>query len=568
MSKHDSMGPLLDESRQLQLSEDQGSLGSNTLPGSVLDLEVGVSKEVTALVDDVDPSSAEYVKVRLSRIQFVLVYISLGLSIFLASLDQTIVTTALPAIVKELKSFDQISWIGTAFFITSTAFTPLYGKLADIFGRKFAFLSAILVFEAGSLLCGIATSMNVLIVGRAVAGVGGGGIMSLVLIIISDIVSFRDRGKYQGIVGAIIGLSAVIGPLLGGAFTDGLSWRWCFYINLPIGGVAVAIVAVLLRYPPEPRSGEPMSVKLRRIDYFGMALILGAVICLQIPLDFGGDKWAWMDWRTIFMFDGAALLFIAFGLIEAYVAIEPLLPPAIFRNATLISLLVYSFLYGASFFGLLYYLPTYFQLVNGDTATQSGLSTMPLLAGVAAFSVISGVLVSRFGQYKPLIFGGAIVLCVGAGLISTFGQHTSRAAQIIFQIISGCGIGCLMQMRVIGIQASVAAEHITVATSGSTFFASLGGSIGVGIVGAVFKNVLHDQLNPHISEIVANSPTAVRQLPQPMLDQALDGFSTAFQTAYKVIIPLSALIVVCGFFIKPVPIVPGEKREYSTVVAE
>ncbi|KAL2916558.1 hypothetical protein HK105_203991 [Polyrhizophydium stewartii] len=565
MSSNDATRILLEERRPEHAGE-QGSLSSQTLHGSSQDMETASWKGEALGMDDA--SSLDYVKVPLNKIQFALVYMSLAFSIFLGSLDQTIITTALPAIAKELKSFDEISWIGTAFLVSCAAFTPFYGKLTDIFGRKFAILTAVTIFEIGSLICGAAPTMNVLIAGRAIAGVGFGGMYSLVVIIVSDIDSLRDRGKFQGIIGAVMGLAAVVGPVLGGGFTDGISWRWCFYINLPLGGIALVIIAMMLRYPPEPRSEEPVLSKLRRIDYLGMALIFGAVVCLQVPLDFGGDKWAWSDWQTITMLSCSAVLFILFGLAQVFAASEPMLPPVLFSTTSLICVFIYAFLYGVSFFGLIYYLPTYFQIVNGDTAVQSGVAVMPFVAGLVVSNLVSGALVSRFGHYKPIVMVGSAILYIGTGLISTYSQYTSRVAQAMFQVIAGIGVGCIMQMRIIAIQSLVASEHMAVGTSIVSFFSTLGGSIGVGIVGAIFKNVLNSQLGPQLSEIVSNSPTSVHQLPQAMLDQALDGFSRAFQTGYKALIPTAGLIIVCLIFVKPAPTGRGDKRESVAVFAD
>eukprot|EP00842_Homolaphlyctis_polyrhiza_P002175 jgi/Hompol1/2959/HPOL_006250-RA len=431
--------------------------------------------------------------------------------------------------------------------LTSTSFAPLYGRFAEIFGRKYSFLAAIFIFEVGSLICGLATSMNVLIVGRAVSGMGGGGIFSLSLIIISDIVSIRDRPKYQGIIGAVFGLASVVGPLLGGLFTDSLSWRWCFWINLPIGAVTFVAVTFLLRFPSPQGS---MLSKLQRIDYLGTILIIGATICLLIPLEYGGSTWPWVDWRTLTMLFLSMILFGLVIVAENY-AHEPIIPPSLFENRSVYALLAIAMLLGASFFGLMFYLPSYFQMIKGDTATKAGLETIPLVGGVVVFSISSGQLVARFGYYVPPIYFGSIMLTVGSAMMSTLNQHSTTAQQIGYQIIAGIGIGSMIQMRVIGIQSSVSPHNIAVATATSSFCQSLGGSIGVAVVGAVFNNILDDRLGP-MANLVRHAPSGIRNyIKDPAtLEFVLESYSQAFDASYKVVIPLAALIFFVAMLVK------------------
>nr|KAJ3418714.1 hypothetical protein HK105_007946 [Polyrhizophydium stewartii] len=494
-----------------------------------------------------DPASPDYVRVKLSRLGFVSVFIGLVLSIFLFAIDQTIVSTAIPAIAKEFQSLDKISWIGTAFLLTSSAFSPLYGKFADIFGRKTTFMVAIIIFEIGSLMCGAANSMELLILGRAVAGVGGAGIFSAGLIIISDIVSFRDRGKYQGILGAVFGVASVVGPLLGGAFTDSISWRWCFYINLPLGAVALVAGFFFLHIPHE---GGSIVSKLKRIDYLGTFFVLCATICLLISLEFGGKNWAWSDWRTITMLVVAVILYTIFAVVEAKFAVEPLIPPSMFENRSVYALLAIPIFLGASFTSFIYYLPTYFQTVRGYTATSAGLALIPFMAGVFGLTIITGLLISRTGYITPFFFVGHIVLTVGAALMSTLSENSTRGQQIGYMIIAGCGIGLMVQTRILGIQAAVTHANIASATSSSNFFQTLGGVLGIAIVGTTFNNVLAAELGPELSALVSHNPTGVGSLPDAERAKPLAGFSKAFDTAYKVVIPLAALIFVLALLVK------------------
>ena len=376
------------------------------------------SKEQT--VDEGESSTnrqdADNVKIVLSKPEFILVFISLAMSIFLVSIDTTIVATAIPAIIHEFKSLDQISWIGTGYFLTSTAFSPTYGSLSDILGRKLTFIISISLFEVGSLICAVAPSMNVLIIGRLVSGVGAGGILASVMIIISDIVSFRDRGKYQGIIGAVFGLSSIIGPLIGGGLTDAVSWRWCFYLNLPFGAITIFVVSYFLKFPAPEGS---VYQKLNKIDYLGTLFVTGATTCFLLPLQYGGFQWPWNGPRVIIMFCSSILLTFLFVLTEFYVASNPIIPPKLFENKSVPLLLVISACLGAVFFSITYYVPTYFQLVRDYSATKSGLDSIPLVFGMVALSICTGVFISKTGRYKPLFTIGPLIIITGQALLST-----------------------------------------------------------------------------------------------------------------------------------------------------
>ncbi|KAJ3190823.1 hypothetical protein HK101_008335 [Irineochytrium annulatum] len=534
---------------------------------SLDDVELGVEaadkKEtisVTASNDGshhIDPS---FVRVKLTRLQFVLVYVALALSIFLGALDQTIVATALRAIVEDLGGETLIPWIGSAFLLATTSVAALYGKFADIFGRKITFLFALIVFEAGSLVCGIAPSMEVLVVGRAVAGLGAGGIFSLVMIIISDIVSIQDRGKYQGILGAVFGVASVVGPLMGGAFSDHVSWRWCFYINLPIGAVTVVAVIFLLKFP---RPEGDMRHKLARIDFLGALLLTAAVCCLITPLQLGGTTWAWSAPQTIVLFVLSVILFVALFFVETRVAKEPIIPPAMFVNSSVTAFLVIAVALGAAFFSAVYYISLFFQISYGDTATQAGLETIPLVMGLVLMSIASGQIVSRTGYYVPFIYVGGVLLCVGLGLISILSPTSARVEQVFFLLIAGLGAGCIIQIRVLGLQASVDGPMIAIATAVSQFSQSLGGSVGVAITGTVYQNILASNIKakPELSALLASQGVDPAQVNLPilrtmiegnalLLGQLVDAFAGAFQIAYRASLPFPIVILVAALFLR------------------
>ncbi|KAI9350696.1 major facilitator superfamily domain-containing protein [Obelidium mucronatum] len=399
------------------------------------------------------------IKVPLTRSQFILVFIGLMLGIMMAALDQTIVSTALKAIVQDLGHQDLVPWIGSAYLLTAAPFGALYGKFADLFGRKWVFVFALIVFEIGSFLCGIAPTMETLILGRAIAGVGGGGIFSCVLIIISDIVSIQDRGKFQGMIGACFGLSSVIGPLIGGAFSDHVSWRWCFYINLPLGVVTVGTVIVFLNFPiPE----GALAAKVRRIDGYGIVTLFAAIIAIITPLQLGGSIWEWNSGPTVALFVLAPILFAMFAYVELKIAKEPIIPASMFLNSSIPALLVVAFCMGAGFFSAVYYISLFFQVVNGDSATSAGIKTIPLVFGVVILSITSGVYISKTGNYKRFLYIGPVFMIVGSVLVSFLDINSLLVEKIFYLLIFGIGCGAMIQTRVLAIQASVPIEFIAI----------------------------------------------------------------------------------------------------------
>ncbi|KAJ3103142.1 hypothetical protein HDU97_010350 [Phlyctochytrium planicorne] len=510
--------------------------------------------------DTVDPN---FIKVPLPQLQFILVFIGLSLAILLAALDQTIVSTALKAIIFDIGGQNLLPWVGSAYLLTATSSAGLYGKLADIFGRKMVFLFSIVIFEAGSLVSAIASTMPVLIIGRAISGVGGGGIFSLVLIIISDVVSIQDRGKYQGIIGAVFGLASVIGPLIGGAFSDHIGWRWCFWINLPIGFITVITVSIFLKFPPPEGS---MKEKLARVDYLGAFLLFTAVSALITPLQLGGTEWDWNSTQVIALLCVSAVLWVAFVFVELK-AKEAIIPPSMFMNRSVYALLIIAVLLGAGFFSAVYYISLYFQVVFGQTATQAGVQTIPLVMGVVVISIISGQVVSRTGHYVSFIYIGGLTMIAGTALTSTLVPSSSLVQQILYLFILGFGVGCLIQIRILALQASVEGPQIAVATAVSSFAQTLGGSIGVAIIGTIFNNVLKNNLKeqPFLTLFIrlllkTDDPTKMNtvvlreildKVNQPDLVQALvDSFTGAFSVAYKCILPFPFMIFVMAFLVK------------------
>ncbi|KAJ3215525.1 hypothetical protein HDU67_000313 [Dinochytrium kinnereticum] len=513
----------------------------------------------------VDP---DFIRVPLPKTQFALVFLGLALSILLAALDQTIVATALEKIVKDLGSQELIPWIGSGYLLTATSVAAVYGKFADIFGRKSVFIFALIIFEVGSVVCAIANNLPVLIVGRAVAGIGGGGIFSLVLIIISDIVSITDRGKYQGIIGAVFGLASVIGPLMGGAFSDNLSWRWCFWINLPVGVITIITVIMFLKFPPVTGSSKE---KLARIDWLGTIVLTLAVSFLITPLQLGGSTWEWGAPQTIGMFVVAGVLIAAFIYIELKVAKEPIIPASLFMNRSVPALLMIAFCLGAAFFSAVYYISLFFQVSYGQTATQAGLQTIPLVLGLVVLSILSGQILSRTGYYLPFLYIGPIIIIVGVALISTLTSSSSQAQQILYLLVAGIGAGCIIQIRILALQASVDAPKIAIATAVSQFCQSLGGTIGVAVTGTVFNNVLAKNIesNSRLLTVLNGEDPAKINLPilrevlavrnPELLRELVEAFVGAFQVAYRLILPFPVVILVMAFLVKQYVVKAGKK---------
>ncbi|KAJ3076785.1 hypothetical protein HDU98_000085 [Podochytrium sp. JEL0797] len=513
--------------------------------------------------------SGDSVRVPLTKTEFGLVYTALLLSIFLASLDQTIVATALKAITLDFGNQELVPWIGSAYLLTAAPFGTLYGKLADIFGRKWVFVFAITVFELGSLLCAVATSMPFLIIGRAVAGVGGGGIFSMVMIIVSDIVSIRDRGKYQGLIGAVFGLSSALAPLLGGTFSEYVTWRWCFFINLPLGAVTLMIVIFCLNFLSEKGS---MMDKLARVDFLGAAVLFAAIICLITPLQLGGSIWAWDAPGTIVMFACCPFLFALFTYVECKISKEPIIPPSLFVNVSVPALLIIALALGAVQLAGVYYISLFFQVVYGSSATQAGLKIIPIVLGVMTLSISSGLLVTHFGTYKHFFFIGPSLMITGIALVSHLTGSSSVAQQYVFLAIFGFGIGCMTQLRIIALQASIPVELIAVGTAVSQTSYSLGSAIGIAITGTVFNNVaatntasdsvLQCMILQFNKEGIAASTGEVLSLLELLnslptntsvaqaTEELVMGFNGAFKTAYLCLLPYALIILGCAFFVK------------------
>ena len=477
---------------------------------------------------------------------------SLMLVILLAALDQTIVATALPTIVGDLGGLEHLSWVVTAYLLAQTIVTPLAGKLGDLYGRKRILQSAIVLFLVGSALCGLARTMPELIMFRAVQGLGGGALMVSAQAALGDVVPPRQRGRYTGLFIAIFGAASVAGPLLGGFITTNLSWEWIFYINIPLGFVAFAVLAAT--FPKTARGAR------HSIDYLGTALLAVGLSAVVLVTTLGGNTLGWSSPETIALAVGGVLTLIAFFLVERRAA-EPILPPRLWRNHTFRITSAVGLIIGFALFGAVTFLPLFQQVVRGQSPTASGLQLLPLMAGLMLSSITSGRLIARTGRYRIYPILGTGITVIGLLLLSRMDPHTPVLVAASFMAVLGLGLGMVMQVLILAVQNDAPYEDLGVATAGATLFRSIGGSLGTATLGAVFTNRLLDELSTRLpagAGAVAHSgsvnPAAVAALPGPVHDAYLEGFAGALTTVFLVAALISALAFALTWLIREVPL--------------
>jgi EmrB/QacA subfamily drug resistance transporter len=499
-----------------------------------------------------DRPTSEY---GIPRRRLIVIFIGLILGILMAALDQTIVATALPTIAGELHGLSEISWIITVYLLAQTIAMPVYGKVGDFMGRRNAFHLAIGIFLLGSVLAGIAQSMGMLIVFRAVQGLGAGGLMIGAQTIIAEIVTARERGKYMSVMGPMIGVATVLGPLLGGFLTEHVSWRWIFYINVPIGAAAFIVTTIVLKLPA--RQHPP-----KQVDYAGVLTLAAAIASLVLLLNWGGRRYDWISLPILLLAIGVVVFAPLWMWIERR-AVEPVLPLRLFKNEVFRVIVPMAFMVGVALFGAVSYLPTYLQLSLDASATKSGILMLPLMGGLMLAAVITGQTVSRTGRYKafPIVGGG--IAAIGLYLLSFMNATTSRGDSSLYMIVLGLGIGCIMPILVLVVQNSVRRQDMGTATAGVNLFRQLGASFGTALIGSLFVNRLttnlQDKLPPHAAaqagKISAGiTPAQLHKLPSQIAHAIVVSYADALTPLYAYLAPLLAATMVVAFFLKEIPL--------------
>jgi EmrB/QacA subfamily drug resistance transporter len=494
---------------------------------------------------------------RIDRTTFT--FAGLLLAMLLAAVDQTIVATALPTIVGDLGSLNELSWVVTAYLLAATVSMPIWGRLSDLSGRKPLFQAAIVIFLTGSALSGLAQTLGELIAFRALQGLGAGGLMTLAMAIVADIIPPRERGRYQGYIQLVFVLASVAGPLLGGFFVDQLTWRWIFFVNLPIGALALLVISTTLHVPA--RRSRP------RIDYPGTALLAGSLTSMLLVATWGGRQYAWTSATIAGLAIAAAVLLVGF-LFQERRAHEPILPLRLFRDGVFDVVSISLFLTACAFFAAIVFMPLYLQIVTGASATTSGLLLLPLLLGAATTTAISGRLISRTGRYKVFPLAGLAVMAVGLLLLSDLDATSSRTRACVFVGIFGLGFGLVSQVLTLAIQNSVEPRDIGIATASANLFRALGGSLGVAVFGAIFASRLSTSLArtiPGRAHVDPNrlqaSPAAIRSLPVDLQLAVQHAVASSLHVVFLVAAPFAALGLIAVLFLREVPLRSARSAE-------
>jgi MFS family permease len=478
-----------------------------------------------------------------------LITIALCLSVFCMALDNSIIATAIPRITDQFHALQDVGWYGSAYLLCTCAFQLLFGKLYTFYSIKWVYLAALFIFEVGSLICGASPNSTALIIGRAVAGLGSAGIFSGAILIVAHTVQHRQSPTYTGMIGAMYGVASVAGPLMGGAFTDKLTWRWCFYINLPFGFVTTIFIIFFFTSPKNRTKSTAVGWKaqLAQMDPVGTVFFMLSIICLLLALQWGGTKYPWGNARIIVLFVLFAILISVFLGLQLYLQENATVPPRVFKNRNVWGSALFGAFLGGSFFIMIFYLPIWFQAIKGANAVKSGIMNLPMILGLVLVSVVAGGAVSAVGYYTPFMYGSTILMSIGAGLLTTFKPNTGHAKWIGYQFIYGAGVGAGMQQTLIAAQASLPLSDVPIGTAIMMFAQTLGGALMVSVGQNVFQNQLYKNLVAAVPDlnpatVIATGATELQhQVPVQYLSNVLLAYNDALTQTWYVALALAAL---------------------------
>ncbi|KAH8729554.1 major facilitator superfamily domain-containing protein [Ilyonectria robusta] len=546
-----------DEKRSERLSSDDKTEVGSAILDPTSDAKLDSEKRQTEQVDA--QNGAQDTPDYPGGLKLVLILFSLCLAIFLVALDQTIIAPALGAITAEYGSVKDIGWYGSAYLLTTTALQPMYGTIYKLFNVKLAYLAAVFIFEVGSLISAVAPSSVAFIVGRAIAGIGCAGLFSGSIVILSLIMPLEKRPLAFGLIGGMWGIASVAGPLLGGAFTEHATWRWCFYVNLPIGGLAMIIVFFFVHVNRNSAETKDMtfSARLRQLDLYGAAIFIPAIVCLLLALQWGGADYAWSNSRIIGLFVGFGLMIAVFIGIQFWQGDQGTLPPRLFKNRNVLPAMLFSMFFGAAFFPLIYYLSLYFQAIQGVSAVQAGIKILPLLLSTVLISIVAGGLITAIGYYSVVIIPCMILNTVGCGMITTLDVDSPMREWFGYQVIAGLGIGAGFQIGVLVVQTVLPQEWVPVGTACVQFFQAFGGAIFIAVAQTLFQNGLIDHLNasnigidPHV--FINSGASQVKEVLQKMgredaYDTVIEAYMSGLRDTFYISLSCAgcALIACC-----------------------